>query len=123
MTALAKKVAELFGKPETDKKTLSTEVAPRPSTNNPPSTIYQETVNATPPSNALAVFPDWQGLLIKSKVLDISVWVVRNHLDGIALAKETGHPAVLLDDVIQQKGKTPAEARAALLPALITLEQ
>ncbi len=88
-----------------------------------PQTIYQELCQATPKADALLVFPDWQGLLVKSSVLDMSVWVVRNHIDGIALAKETGHPALMLDDVIRQKGKTAAEARAALLPELITVMQ
>src|SRR5206468_10113402 len=71
------------------------------------------------PGAALEVFP-WQGLLIKSKVLDMSVWVVRTRQDGEDLAKETGHPGLLLDDVLRQKGRTPEEARASLLPVLIT---
>ncbi len=86
-------------------------------------TIYEELVNATPKADALLVFPDWQGLLIKSSVLEMSVWVVRNHIDGIALAKDTGHPALVLDDVLRLKGKTAEEARAALLPELITVMQ
>jgi hypothetical protein len=118
MTPLAKKVAELFGKPEADKKTPLTVVPPRPRP-----TIYQELADSTPNADALAVFPDWQGLLIKSKVLDMSVWVVRSHVDGLALARETGHPAVLLDDVLRQKGRTAEEAKAALLPVLISPEQ
>lgn len=68
---------------------------------------------------ARAVFPDWEGLLIKSAVLDMSVWVVRNRREGEELARETGHPALLLDDVLVQKGRTPEESRAALLPVLI----
>lgn len=83
-------------------------------------TIHQELADATPPAAALEVFPDWRGLLIKSRVLDMAVWVVRNGADGEALARETGQPALLLDDVLRQKGKTPAESRAELLPLLIT---
>ena len=71
------------------------------------------------PQPALAAFPDWQGLLIKSAVLDLSVWVVRSREEGEELAHETGHPALLLDDVLSQKGKTPAEARESLLPLMI----
>jgi hypothetical protein len=70
------------------------------------------------PPHALKVFPDWEGLLIKSKVLDLSVWVVRSREEGEELARETGHPALRLDDILSQKGKTPAEARAHLLPLL-----
>jgi hypothetical protein len=50
----------------------------------------------------------------------MSVWVVRCPIDGIALAKETGFPALILDDVLKLKGRTADEARAALLPTLIT---
>lgn len=71
------------------------------------------------PPAARAVFPDWEGLLIKSAVLDMCVWVVRNRREGEELARETGHPALLLDGMLRQKGTTPAEARAALLPELI----
>ena len=71
------------------------------------------------PQSAQDAVPDWQGLLIKSVVLDLSVWVVRTRLEGEELARETGHPALLLDDVLSQKGQPPAEARAALLPLLI----
>ena len=73
--------------------------------------------------DALQAFPDWQGLLIKSAVLDMSVWVVRNRQDGASLARETGQPALLLDDVLRQKGRTAEEARAAVLPVLIMAEQ
>ena len=89
----------------------------------PPATIYQELTTATPSADALAVLPDWQGLLVRSEVLGMSVWVVRSPLDGIALAKETGLPALLLDDVLRQKGQSQEDARVALLPMLITLEQ
>lgn len=82
-------------------------------------TMYEELAEATPPSAALEVFPDWQGILVKSTVLGMSVWVVRDPLHGIALAKETGHPALLLGDVLKQKGQTAEEARATLLPLLI----
>ena len=75
-----------------------------------PQAVYQELVEATPSTDTLAVFPERQGLLIKSTVLDMSVWVVRTPLDGIALAKETGHSAILLDDVLRQRGKTAEEA-------------
>lgn len=74
-------------------------------------------------SAALDVFPDWQGISVKSAVLGMSVWVVRDPLHGIALAKETGYPALLLDDILRQKGQTTEEARAALLPLLITVPQ
>jgi hypothetical protein len=86
----------------------------------PPQTLYQEVCQATPPPAALEVFPEWRGLLVKSKVLDLTVWVVRSRQEGEALAKETGHAAVLLDDILKQKGRTPAEARASILPVLIT---
>jgi hypothetical protein len=69
--------------------------------------------------SAQDAFPDWQGLLIKSAVLDMSVWIVRTRLEGEELARETGYPALLLDDVLGQKGQTPAEARVAPLPLLI----
>ena len=75
------------------------------------------------PQPALAAYPDWQGLLVKSSVLDMSVWVVRDRQEGEGLARETGHPALLLDEVLAQKGKTTEEARAALLPLLITSMQ
>jgi len=61
--------------------------------------------------------------LVKSAVLGMSVWVVRSHVDGLALVKETGHPALILDDVLKMKGRTVEETRAALLPVLITIEQ
>ncbi len=90
-------------------------------TQSPPEgrTLYQELTDTTPPPAALGVFPDWQGLLIKSSVLNMNVWVVRSRQEGEGLARETGHPALLLDDVLTQKGKTPMEALAALLPLLI----
>ncbi len=69
---------------------------------------------------AREVFSDWQGLLIRSVVLGMDVWVVRTRQEGEELAKETGHPALLLDDVLAQKGRSRADARALLLPVLIT---
>ena len=72
------------------------------------------------PSPALDVFPDWYGLLVKSSVLGMSVWLVRCRPDGEALAQETGQPALVLDDVLVQRGHTQEEARAELLPLLIT---
>ena len=71
------------------------------------------------PQSAQDAFPDWQGLLVKSAVLGMSVWVVRTRREGEELARETGHPALLLDDVLRQKGQASAEARAALLQVLI----
>jgi hypothetical protein len=75
------------------------------------------------PSSALQTFPDWQGLLIKSSVLGLAVWVVRTREEGEELAHETGHPALLLDDVLKQRGKTTEEVRATLLPVLIMSQQ
>jgi len=71
------------------------------------------------PEPARDVFPDWEGLLVQSAVLDMCVWAVRTRQEGEELARETGHPALLLDDVLMQKGKTPVETQAALLPILI----
>jgi hypothetical protein len=72
------------------------------------------------PQSAQEAYPDWEGILVKSAVLEMSVWVVRSRREGEELARETGHPALLLDEVVGQKGRTPAEVRAALLPILIT---
>ncbi|MEW6299910.1 MAG: hypothetical protein AB1671_19640 [Thermodesulfobacteriota bacterium] len=66
------------------------------------------------------VFSDLRGILVTSDVLDMPVWVVRNRTDGEDLARETGHPALLVDDILRQRGKSKASARAALLPLLIT---
>lgn len=85
--------------------------------------VYGELVTATPPSKALEVFADWAALRVKSEVLNMTVWVVRDAVYGLALAKETGQPALLLDDVLKLKGATQEEARAALLPILISVEQ
>lgn len=63
----------------------------------------------------LEVFPEWQGLLIKSSISGEAVWVVRNHQDRWKLAQETGHPAILLDEALAQEGQTLVEAREASL--------
>jgi len=96
---------------------------------NAPSAQRQEAPSTCSPEDAFLerhvsrpareAFPDWEGLLIKSAVLDLSVWVVRDRQEGEELAKETGHPALRLDDVLSQRGRTPAEARESLLPLLI----
>ena len=65
----------------------------------------------------LAVFPEWQGLLIKSSVRGEAVWVVRNHQNGQKLAQETGQPVILLDEVLAEKGQTLGEAREASFPS------
>jgi hypothetical protein len=64
----------------------------------------------------LEVFPEWQGLLIKSSIRGEAIWVARNHQDRRKLAQETGQPAILLDEVLAQKGQTLLEAREASLP-------
>lgn len=74
------------------------------------------------PPLVLEVYPDWQGILVASSILSRSVWIVRIHQDGEELAKETGHPALLLDDVLSQRGRSREEARKALLPLLIIPE-
>jgi hypothetical protein len=83
-------------------------------------TFYQELALASPSPAALEAFPDWSGLLVKSSVLGFTVWVVRSRRDGEELAKETGHPALLLADVLNQKSKPSDEARVVLLSHLIT---
>lgn len=88
-----------------------------------PATIYDELVNATPPSPALEAFHDWGALLVKSEALGMTLWVVRDEVYGIALARETGLPALKLDAILVQKGRTQDEVRAALLPVLIAAEQ
>jgi hypothetical protein len=118
MTPLAKKVFELFGKPELVSEAEHQQAKGQPSSRE--RTINQELADATPPPAALQVFPDWSALLVKSTVLGMSVWVVRDRRDGEDIARETGQPALLLDDVLRQQGKTATEARAALLPLLIT---
>jgi len=83
------------------------------------STFLQQHV----PQATTEVFPEYQGLLIKSSVLGMSVWIVRTREEGEELAHETGHPALLLDDVLKQRGKTTEEVRATLLPVLIMSQQ
>jgi hypothetical protein len=75
------------------------------------------------PPPVLEVFPEWQGCLITPAVLERPVWVVRNRQDGKRLAEETGEPAILLNDVLAQKGRNSEEAREALMPRLITPEE
>src|SRR5262245_56249523 len=69
-----------------------------------PATDAKRFVARHVPHSALTAFPDWQGLLIKSSVLEMSMWIVRSRKDGEELARETGQPALLLDDVLGQKG-------------------
>jgi hypothetical protein len=82
-------------------------------------TRQQEPLMPNLPPAIAEVFPDWQGILVKSAFLKLSVWVVRNRPDGEALAKDTGHPALLLEDVLALTGKNPEEVRRTLLPLLI----
>jgi hypothetical protein len=71
-------------------------------------------------AEVLSALAQREGLLVKSQVLELSVWLVRTEEEGRVLAQETGHPAVCLDDVLRKKGRTTQEARAALLPLLIS---
>jgi len=82
--------------------------------------LYRELCSAVPNADVLLVFYEWQGILVQSTVLGRSVWVVRSHADGVALAQDTGLPALTLDDVLKVKGRSAEEARAILSPALIT---
>src|SRR5512132_13133 len=57
---------------------------------------------------------------------DRCVYLYKNYLtrhylnvDIYGTCRETEHPALLLDDVLGQHGKTPEEAQGALLPLLI----
>lgn len=75
------------------------------------------------PPGAAEAFPDWQGILVKSAVLGFSVWVVRDRGEGEDLARETGHPAVLLDDVLCCVGKSADEVVSTLFPVLILPQQ
>lgn len=54
----------------------------------------------------LEVFPEWQGILIKSPTLKEAVWIVRDHQNGRRLAQETGHPFTLLDEILAQEGQS-----------------
>jgi hypothetical protein len=67
----------------------------------------------------LEVFPDWQGILLACEPLAISVWIVRTIHDGRQLHATTGHPALLLTDLLSQKGEDFAEAWRVLQPCLI----
>jgi len=67
----------------------------------------------------LEVFPDWQGILLACEPLAISVWIVRTIEDGQQLHATTGHPALLLTDLLAQKGQDFAEAWKVLQPCLI----
>jgi hypothetical protein len=65
------------------------------------------------------VFPDWQGILLAGDNLRGSVWIVRTIQDGRQLHAATGQPALLLADLLAQKGQDFAEAWKALQPRLI----
>jgi hypothetical protein len=70
-------------------------------------------------SAVLEVFPDWQGILLACDELAESVWIVRTLEDGQQLHAATGQPALLLADLLTQKGRDFAEAWKALRPRLI----
>lgn len=67
----------------------------------------------------LEVFPDWQGILLACDELGGSVWIVRSIQDGRQLHAATGQPALLLSDLLAQKGQDFAEVWKALQPCLI----
>ncbi|HEV8718300.1 MAG TPA: hypothetical protein VGX03_36470 [Candidatus Binatia bacterium] len=67
----------------------------------------------------LEVFPDWQGILLACDELAGSVWIVRSIQDGQQLHAATGQPALLLADLLAQKGRDFAEAWKVLQPCLI----
>src|SRR5207237_10648339 len=67
----------------------------------------------------LEVFPDWQRILLACDELAESVWIVRTLEDGQQLHAATGQPALLLADLLTQKGRDFAEAWTALRPRLI----
>jgi hypothetical protein len=71
------------------------------------------------PAAVLEVFPDWQGFLMKSSNPKAAVWIVRTRNDGEYLHHLTGKPALLLTDVLAQKGRSFAEARKTLLTQII----
>src|SRR5215813_8144395 len=62
----------------------------------------------------LEVFPEWQGILIESPVLEEAVWVVRDHQHGQRLAQETGKPFIHLDEIMAQEGLTTQKTQEAL---------
>ena len=70
-------------------------------------------------SAVLEVFPDWQGILLAGEELAELVWIVRTVQDGQQLHAATGQPALLLADLLTQKGRDFAEAWQALRPRLI----
>ena len=67
----------------------------------------------------LEVFPDWQGILLAGDDLGGSVWIVRTVQDGRQLHAATGQPALLLADLLAQKGQDFAGAWKVLQPRLI----
>jgi hypothetical protein len=71
------------------------------------------------PATVLEVFPDWQGFLVQSSDPKAAVWIVRTREDGQRLHHLTGNPALLLTDVLAQKGRSFAEARKMLLTQII----
>jgi hypothetical protein len=71
------------------------------------------------PATVLEVFPDWQGFLMKPSDPKAAVWIVRTREDGQRLHHLTGTPALLLTDVLAQRGRGVAEARKILLTQVI----
>jgi hypothetical protein len=67
----------------------------------------------------LEVFPDWQGILLACDEFAVPVWIVRTVQDGRQLHAATGRPALLLSDLLAQKGRDFAEAWRVLQPRLI----
>jgi hypothetical protein len=67
----------------------------------------------------LEVFPEWQGILLEFPALEGAVWVVHHRQDGQQLARETGKPAILLEALLAQQGRTLEETREALAPLLV----
>jgi hypothetical protein len=67
----------------------------------------------------LEVFPDWQGILLACDGFTAPVWIVRTIQDGRQLHAATGQPALLLSDLLAQKGRDFAEAWEVLQPCLI----
>jgi hypothetical protein len=67
----------------------------------------------------LEVFPDWQGILLGCDEFAVPVWIVRTVQDGRQLHAATGQPALLLSDLLAQKGRDFAEAWEVLQPCLI----
>jgi hypothetical protein len=71
------------------------------------------------PPAALEVFPEWQGVLLTCEEFARAVWIVRTIQDGRQLHAATGHPALLLDDLLVQRGRSFADIWTALQPYLI----